>query len=224
MDKLYQQGFTLIEVMVAMTIMALIGVMSWAGLDVMVRSQHAMQTQASYSAQMQVALQQWMLDLDQAWRPAGTEPMGWDGKVFRLTRHASQPELGVTVVAWAVRDSGQGSHLMRWQSPAFIRMEQWKQAWDQAANWGRSTSAEQGVRLLPALKMDIFSWAGDAWVNAQSSDASALAYERKNGLSGLLGQGRQQLQHANGLRMELTTPNGTLTKDWAALTVSEAKQ
>lgn len=224
MVKLRQQGFTLMEVMVAMAIMALMGVMSWSGLDVMVRSQHAMQEQASTSAQMQVALQQWMLDLDQAWQPAGTEPMGWDGKVFRLTRRASQPELGLTVVAWAVREDAQGRHWMRWQSQPFIRMEQWKQAWEQAANWGRNTGGEQGVRLLPALQMEVFSWTGETWVNAQSSQAPMVNVLDTSELPSSLNQDMPQLQQATGVRMELTTTSGTLTKDWAALTVSEGMQ
>lgn len=214
-----QQGFTLIEMMVAMAIMALIGVMSWAGLDVLIRSKNQVQMHGAHTAQMQVALQQWVLDLDQAWRPSGTDPMGWDGKVLRLTRRAAQPELGVTVVAWAVREDGEQKQLMRWQSAPFTRMEQWRQAWEQAAHWGRSSGNDQTTVLLPANALDIFVWSGDSWVNGQSS----VAQEEGESSAGLRRWMKKLGQQPTGIRMLLSTPSGNVLKDWAALSLSEAK-
>jgi len=214
-----QRGFTLIEVMVAMAIMALIGAMSWAGLDVLIRSQHQVQAHGLQTAQMQIALQQWSLDLDQAWYPDGTEPMGWDGKAFRLMRRAPQTQQGVVVVAWAVRSTQEGSYLMRWQSQPFIAMEQWRQAWEQASNWARSTEQAQDVQLMPATQLDIFVWSGNTWVNGLSSETQTTR-RSGSGLSRFINRSKQQPQ---GVRMMLSTSNGVLAKDWGALTFSEAK-
>lgn len=209
-----QQGFTLIEVMVAMAIMAVMGTMAWVGMDVLIRSQQHVKEQGVRTAQTQIALQQWMLDLDQAWKPDALSPMGWDGKVFRLTRRAAQPEAGVTVVAWTVRDNGQGKHLMRWQSAPFTGVEQWQKAWEHAANWARSVGGGEGVALLLASEMEIFVWSGNAWVNGQTSASS----RRRR-----WGGGGSNVQQPQAVRMQLGVPQGVLTKDWVALTFSEPK-
>ena len=200
------RGFTLIEVLVALAIMALMGAMAWAGIDSLLRAQSATAQHHVAHSQLQVGLQQWRTDLEQSLFLLHTEPMGWDGKAFRLTRRAPAPEVGVVVVAWAVRAHGDSLHWMRWQSPALRAQGQWQAAWAQAAQWARG-SGHSAVAVLPAQDMQVYVWAQGAWVNAQSS-AEQPAQQT------LLG--RAAAQSPQGVRLQLHMAAGGLTQDWVA--------
>lgn len=213
-----QQGFTLVEVLVALSILALMGSMSWVGMSALLQSKERTEQRGVENAQLQITLAQWNSDLDQAWQPDGAQPMGWDGKVFRLTRRAQIPEQGVVVVAWAVQSQGPGTYWMRWQSRPFLQMQEWKQAWEQAGNWGRGAlRGEEEARLMPASAVDMYLWESYTWVNAQSSQT---ARRRGSGLSRMLAALPQQ---PKGVRLVLHTPAGDVTKDWISPTWSEQR-
>lgn len=200
------RGFTLVEVLVALGIMALMGAMAWAGMDSLLRAQSVTAQQHVAHSQLQIGLQQWRTDLDQALQLLHTAPMGWDGKAFRMTRRAPAPEVGVVVVAWAVRAHGDGMHWMRWQSPALRTQGQWQAAWEQAAQWARG-SAQTAAAVLPAQDMQVYVWAQGAWVNAQSSSEPGAQ---------LPALGRAATQSPRGVRVQLQLPAGQLTQDWVS--------
>lgn len=203
-------GFTLVEMMLAVAILAVIGSMSWMGLDVLLRSRTQAAEHTQRQAQWQIALGQWQADLDQSVLPTGLEPMGWDGKVFRLTRHAAVGEVGLVVIAWAVRHDGTQPQWMRWQSPALRTVGEWRQAWEQALQWGRSSGVQNAAVLVPALEMDIHEWSDTAWVNGQST---RTAKRTGRGLSRLL---QAQVVQPDGVRLLLQTPQGAVSKDWVS--------
>ncbi len=118
-----QHGFTLIELMVAIGILALVALLSWRGLDVMVRAQQGTQARSDQIAVVQTALAQWRTDLD-AMLPASTDKqavLDWDGNTLRVLRLASPDTLESTeesqnrqqslwtpatvVVAWTLRNA-----------------------------------------------------------------------------------------------------------------------
>ncbi|MDO5654285.1 MAG: prepilin-type N-terminal cleavage/methylation domain-containing protein [Brachymonas sp.] len=94
-------GFTLIEVMVAMAILALVAVLSWRGLDAMVRVRERTGQASAQIFTLQTALAQWRADLDAMLPEAHSgnsnapsesaiaSPLAWDGKVLRLLRRAN---------------------------------------------------------------------------------------------------------------------------------------
>ena len=57
-------GFTLIEVLVALGLMALLGLMSWRGLDTLLRTREVTQSRTDEVALVQVSLGQWRADLN----------------------------------------------------------------------------------------------------------------------------------------------------------------
>ena len=59
-------GFTLIEVLVAISIMALMALMAWRGIDGMLRTQTGLQNRADDIRTLQAGLAQWQTDLDQS--------------------------------------------------------------------------------------------------------------------------------------------------------------
>ncbi|WP_200938899.1 type II secretion system protein J [Acidovorax sp. Root402] len=203
-------GFTLIELLVAISVMALIAILSWRGLDGMVRAQESTRQRADEMLVLQAALGQWGTDLDALMPVANTTPLDWDGQVLRLTRRSSAvPDEGALVVAWTRRNNNQGvGQWLRWQSPPVRTRDDWRQAWEQAAQWARTPGdAERRyeVTLLPLDSWQIFYYRGGAWSNPQSSTGTP--------------SGDSTSAIPDGIRLQITLPPGQalagqLTRDW----------
>ena len=98
------RGFTLVELLLAIAIMGLLAILSWRGLDGMVRAQEGTRQHADEMLVLQAALGQWGADLDALQPIAHTTPLDWDGQVLRMTRRDSGDtgleSRGIRVVAW----------------------------------------------------------------------------------------------------------------------------
>ncbi len=133
-----QRGFTLIELMVAIFIMALLALMSWRGIDGMARSQEQNRVRGDAVLTLQTTFSQWSADLDAMTPLAGTRPLDWDGRLLRLTRRGTDDlKPAVYVVAWTLRNEADGMHWSRWQSTPLTRRDEWQQAWAGAAAWAQ---------------------------------------------------------------------------------------
>jgi len=230
------QGFTLIEVLVAISVMALMSLMAWRGLDGMLRTQSSLQTRADDIRTLQAGLAQWQTDLDQLAELPGTPSWSWDGNVLRLTRRTADtpPGTGATpsvrVVAWTWRnDPGRpgGGDWQRWQSPPLTQRQDWQAAWDLAQQWsqtpGEATRAGQ-VQIHPLSGWQLFVHRGGSWANPLSSDVVAP----DNAQTGNPG-GRSTAGHTtpDGVRLVLSLPpgpagGGSLSLDWVRPTLSGA--
>ena len=206
------RGFTLIELLVALAAMALVAVMSWRGLDGMIRTQESTRTQGEQQAVLQTVLAQWNADLNALMPLAGRQALEWDGQVFRMTRKSSGPvDNGAWVVAWSRRNVDGQFQWVRWQSLPLRTASEWNDAWIQAAQWGRNPSSDQMRRetvLLPLDQWRVYYYRNNAWTNPQSSEGSK-SDDGSRALPTL----------PEGIRLELTLPpgramNGVLTLDW----------
>ncbi len=169
-------GFTLVEVLVALTVMALLVLMGWRGLDIMLRTRDITHIRIEDAALVQTSVSQWRTDLDAMQTMPGLlngSSMHWDGKVMRLLRCSNTPwttgaDSGLRVVAWVQRDG----YWWRWQSPFVVTRQQLKQAWQMASQWGHSPNTDLRqfeTRLMAAQSWQLFYYRDNAWTNPLSS-------------------------------------------------------
>ena len=99
-----QRGFTLVELLVALALMALMAAMSWRGLDAMAGAQKRLAQHSDGLLTLQTGLAQWGADLDALALQPNIPSIDWDGRALRLLRRGSQSAgEGLHVVAWSQR-------------------------------------------------------------------------------------------------------------------------
>ena len=217
--KRTSHGFTLVELLVALMVMALLAVLSWRGLDGMTRAQAQTRQRADEVLTLQAGLIQWTADLDAVLQLPNTTTIDWDGRGLRLVRRSSDPQArGPLVVAWSRRNVNGTDQWLRWQSPVVPDRSALTQAWNTAALWAQNPGdAEKRaeVALTPLAEWRIFYYRDNAWSNPLSSSASVAGNTADTSIP-------------DGVRLVLTLPpgqalSGVLTHDWIKPTVGGGK-
>lgn len=215
------RGFTLVELLVALFVMALMAVLSWRGLDGMTRAQAQTETRADEVLTLQTGLAQWAADLDALVQLPQITPLEWNGRVLRMTRRGTASVAdGIRVVAWARREG----QWLRWQSPPLVLRGEVEQAWQQADIWSQNPGDEERryeVAVTPLDEWQIFYFRGDAWTNPLSSDVQGAANPFAAAApapAGTAGAGRTAVI-PDGVRLVLALPAGRalagrITRDW----------
>ena len=167
------RGFTLVELLVALALMALMAALSWRGFNSMSLSRQQLSGYSEQLLTLQNGVAQWTADLDALEQQPGFSSMEWDGRALRLLRRSSRtPGEGLYVVAWAQGARAQGSVWMRWQSEPLTSRAQLLAAWSQAALWAQNpgdAERKQEVLITPLVGWQIVFFRGGAWTNALSS-------------------------------------------------------
>ncbi|MDM4766425.1 prepilin-type N-terminal cleavage/methylation domain-containing protein [Pelomonas sp. SE-A7] len=155
-------GFTLIEVLIALVIMAVMAGMAWRGLDAVLRSREISQAHLDRTTRLQTVLAQWEQDLRLLQDSQLVPALAFDGASLRLTRATEQ---GLQVVVWTVRNG----ELDRWATPPVTTQDALTQAYERSLQ--PLSLAEGSVRTLQGLQeWQVYFYRGSAWSHAQSSD------------------------------------------------------
>ncbi|MBV8604755.1 MAG: prepilin-type N-terminal cleavage/methylation domain-containing protein [Pelomonas sp.] len=155
------RGFTLVEVLVALFVMAIMAALAWRGLDGLVRSRAIAQLQVDRTARLQAVLQQFEQDLLAVQDSGAADAIAFDGANLRLTRR--QPG-GLQAVAWTVRDG----RLYRWAGPVVQQVGALVAAAQNSVQFAPDDS--QRVSALDGVAdWQMYFYRGNAWTNAQSS-------------------------------------------------------
>ena len=226
--QMTHQGFTLVELLVALSIMALMAILGWRGLDGMSRAQTTTQARADEVLTLQAGLGQWTADLDAMLQINQTQALDWDGRALRITRRSSQPtDTGPRVVAWSRRATDGGGMWLRWQSAPLTTRGEWQEAWARAAQWAQNpgdAEKRDEVRILPLDGWQLLYFRDNAWTNPMSSaGTSALT-----GASGATLPATGQATLPDGVRLVLDLPPGQalagrITRDWVRPTMGGGK-
>lgn len=206
------RGFTLVEVLVALFIMAVLATMAWRGIDALVRSRNGAQSHANQTLALSTAVSQWEQDLAQVQRTPGAPALRFDGAALRLTR---QSKTGMVLVVWML----QGDTLYRWASPPQTRIADLQEWWLRSQQW--SGIREGALPMLgPVAEWQVYYYRqGDnAWSNAQSSAGStqaAAAAAAASAASDADAADEEADQLPQGVRLVLRLPTGLLTRDVA---------
>ena len=219
------RGFTLVELLVALSVMALLAVLSWRGLDGMTRAQETTRLRADELLSLQAGLGQWKADLDAVMHLPQTTAIEWDGRGLRMTRRSSDAAaIGPLVVAWSRRNVDGTDQWLRWQSPPVRNRAELAQAWEQAALWAQNPGEEQKrreVAITPLADWTLYFYRDGAWTNPQSSSATGTPPADTVGPAA-------DTSIPDGVRLVLTLPPGqamagVLTQDWVRPTVGGGK-
>lgn len=157
-----RRGFTLVELLVALVVMAVLAAMSWQGVDSMMRAREATQASMERTLRLSNVLAQWEQDLTAIVQTPQSvaDALTFDGARVRMLRRT---DTGMQVVVWALREGA----LMRWASPTTTRWAQLQEFYLQGMQLIGNESGQ--LRTLDGLSsIQLYFFRGSAWSNAQS--------------------------------------------------------
>jgi general secretion pathway protein J len=202
-------GFTLVEVLVTIVILAIIAAMAWRGVDAIVRSKDGAEQRLEAVLRLSTVVDQWEADLTNLHDAQVVPPIQFDGISLRLTRRT---ELGVQMVVWSLRSGV----WLRWAAPPVTRANELQDMWMRSQ---QLLGSEPGtVAALPGIaQWQLYFWRNNAWSNPQSSgDIEAPSSGASAPIGATPPGGRQTLPQ--GVRLILTAaPDsglaGSITRD-----------
>jgi general secretion pathway protein J len=224
-----QRGFTLVEVLVAIFIMAILAAMAWRGIDALIRTRDGALSSSNATLALSSAIQQWQQDLDQIQESTGVPALRFDGAALRLTRRSTD---GLLLVVWTV----QNGTLYRWASPPVTRIQDLQEWWLRTQQWsGLRNGALAILDNVQDWQVYYYHGGDNTWSNAQSTgnlrvsrstasddddDSSSTSTSSTTTTSSTSSSSSTDTSDADtaealpdGVRLVLSLPQGVLTRD-----------
>ena len=160
-----QAGFTLVEVLVALVLMAVLSGMAWQGLDGISRARTVSQARVEQTLRLNTVLAQWEQDLQSVFDTALVPTLAFDGATLRLVRRHAD---GLQVVAWSLREQ----RWLRWTGAVVTQPAALQESWLVSQQLLGNEPAQ--LRMQDGLaSWQVYFYRGNAWSNAQSSAGAA---------------------------------------------------
>jgi general secretion pathway protein J len=188
-------GFTLVEVMVALMIMAILAALAFRGIDALVRAKDAALLSTDRTIKLNTGMSQFEYDISQVIdSKVLPQPVMFDGATLRVARRTPD---GVQLVLWSLQDG----HWQRWASGSYIHMSELTDAWMRSQQWnsigGNAITVLDNVEAFQVYLCNpaALGTVGCSWNNVQSTQGAA--------------SGAQAL----AIRIALKLPEGEITRD-----------
>lgn len=204
-------GFTLVEVLVALMVMAIMAGMAWQGVDGIVRARDSSQGRLEQTLRMNTVIAQWEQDLAQIQDSAAVpQALTCDGASVRMIRRTPT---GLQVVAWTLRPRDIGNTWQRWAGPPATTTGALQDSWLRSLQL-QGDEPGQVNTLTGIAQWQVYFFQGNAWSNCQSTGNLAAAPVPASGASAVAA--RQALP--KGVRVVLgfaegSGVNGEITRD-----------
>ena len=176
-------GFTLVELLVAISILAILAVLGWRGLDGIVRARIALTENMEVTRGMQLAFAQMQSDCEHL---AEREIIGrrlnlqWDDNRLTLVRkvyNENEPSQ-LAVVSYRVVNGA----LVRRESRETRDLAQLEALWQAAASDAPSESAPPVTLQTGVAAMQVQSWQNNAWQEEAVAPAEGAQAEEPTGI------------------------------------------
>ena len=164
-------GFTLVEVLVALMVMAIMAVMAWQGVDGIVRARDSNQDRLERSLRLNTVISQWEQDLA-ALQETSAVPsaLSFDGASVRLVRRSGG---GLQLVVWSLQPDGGVNHWLRWAGPVVTTSGGLQESWLRSQQFQGSEPGQ--LRTLAGVSQwQVYFFITNTWANAQSTGNVAL--------------------------------------------------
>ena len=166
-------GFTLVEVMVALLIMAILAALAFRGIDALTRAKDAALSSTDRTLKMNTGMSQFEYDMSQVVdSKVLPHQIMFDGATLRVARRSPA---GIQLVVWTLQDH----RWQRWASPPYIHMSDLTDAWMRSQQW----DAISGSAVTVLENVDDFqvyvcnpatiATSGCSWNNVQSTQDAA---------------------------------------------------
>ena len=199
-------GFTLIEVMVALMIMAILAALAFRGIDALVRAKDAATLSTDRTLKLNTGMSQFDYDISQVIdSKVLPQPIMFDGATMRMARRTPD---GIALVLWTLQDR----RWQRWATGSFIHMPELTDAWMRSQQW----SAIGGNAVTVLENVDAFQYyacnpnttatSGCSWNNGQSTQGTNAP--PPNGAASAA-----PLAQPLAIRITLKVPEGEITRD-----------
>ena len=225
-----RRGFTLVEVLVALVIMAVVAAMGWQGVAGMARAREIATAASERSLRLAAVVSQFEADLGAVYDSPQVPGLSFDGASLRIARRT---EDGVQLVVWSLREG----FWRRWPGPVSRRAGELQQAW-LASQQLQGNEPGQLQLLEGVTNWQLYFWRGQGWSNAQSSgdlventrppppvpaQGASAANPAEGGASAAGGGGggaaaaagnpSQRSQLPSGVRLQIELPEGQILRD-----------
>ena len=190
------RGFTLIEVLVAVVLMALLSATAYKGVATMLDARERIESAVASTQRMQQALSQWSDDWEAASQLRMHSGVFYSGSAVRMIRH--DPLRVGRIVAWRQTSTGLERALM---PPVESVEDLHQQLMASTEEWVLHGTLPRGATLTtwPDLsEFQIYYFVGNSWANPYSTFSDQQGWP-------------------SAVRLELKTPKGFISSDWLDL-------